>query len=176
LDSLIARAVDDAEPAPGRRDAVQVMTVHQAKGLQFEVVFLSGFAQGLFPLAARPHPLLDEEDQRWLERRLPGFRPSWPSNPPEHAAEEARLAYVGVTRARRRLHVTYADEYDATAGPSPFLEPAFAGAPLSELTRSQVRLEAEALLTLSEAETLLAGLPLAEAQRGRLAELGVDVG
>src|SRR5262249_52189873 len=48
LEHLIARAIDDAEPAATQRDAVQVMTVHQAKGLQFEVVFLSGFAQGLF--------------------------------------------------------------------------------------------------------------------------------
>src|SRR5262249_29501867 len=147
LEHLIARAIDDAEPAATQRDAVQVMTVHQAKGLQFEVVFLSGFAQGLFPLAARPHPLLDEDDQRWLERRLPGFRPSWPSNPEEHAAEEARLAYVGITRPRRRLYVTYADEYDGAAGPSPFLEP-LPGLPTTELTRSEARLAADSVLTL----------------------------
>ncbi|HXM53834.1 MAG TPA: ATP-dependent DNA helicase [Candidatus Dormibacteraeota bacterium] len=174
LDSLIARAVDDAEPAAGGRDAVQVMTVHQAKGLQFEVVFLSGFAQGLFPLAARPHPLLDEEDQHWLERNLPGFRPSWPSNPEEHAAEEARLAYVGITRPRRRLYLTYADEYDGAAGPSPFLEP-LPGLPATELTRSEARLDAGSVLTLAEAETLLAGLPLADAERDRLEALGVDL-
>jgi len=176
LDSLIARAVDEAEPALRSREAVQVMTVHQAKGLEFDCVFLSGFAQGIFPVASRPHPLLDEADQRWLERRLPGFRPSWPSNPVEHAAEEARLAYVGMTRARRRLWVTHADEYDGTAGPSPFLEPALAGAPRSDLTRSRADVEAGALLTVAEAETLLAGVPLDERLRERLAGLGVDVG
>ena len=175
LDSLVARAVDDAEAAAGARDAVQVMTVHQAKGLQFEVVFLSGFAQGLFPLAARPHPLLEEDDQRWLERSLRGFRPSWPSNPQEHAAEEARLAYVGMTRPRRRLYVTYADEYDGAAGPSPFLEP-LPPAPRTELTRSEARLDAGSVLTLSEAETLLAGSALSEAERERLAALHVDLG
>jgi DNA helicase II / ATP-dependent DNA helicase PcrA len=175
LDSLIARAVDDAEAAARSRDAVQVMTVHQAKGLQFEVVFLSGFAQGLFPLAARPHPLLEEGDQRWLERSLPGFRPSWPSNPLEHTAEEARLAYVGITRARRRLYVTYADEYDGAAGPSPFLEP-LPAAPLTELTRSEARLQPGSLLTMAEAETLLAGMSLDGLQRDRLASLGVDLG
>ena len=176
LDTLLARAVDEAEPAPRTRDAVQIMTVHQAKGLQFEVVFLSGFAQGLFPVAARPHPLLEEDDQRWLERSLSGFRPSWPSNPAEHAAEEARLAYVGITRARRRLYVTYADEYGGLAGPSPFLEPALAGAARTELTRSAARLDAASLLTLGEAETLLAGQPLAPAQLERLGGLGVDIG
>ncbi|HEY4027926.1 MAG TPA: ATP-dependent DNA helicase [Candidatus Dormibacteraeota bacterium] len=175
LDSLIGRAVDDAEPAARARDGVQVMTVHQAKGLQFEVVFLSGFAQGLFPLAARPHPLLDEADQRWLERSLPGFRPSWPSNAEEHAAEEARLAYVGMTRPRRRLYVTYADEYDGVAGPSPFLEP-LPVVPRTELTRSEARLEAASVLTMAEAETLLAGLPLDGQQRDQLAALGVDLG
>ena len=171
LDSLVARAVDDAEAAPRLRDAVQVMTVHQAKGLQFDVVFLSGFAQGLFPLAARPHPLLDEDDQRWLERSLPGFRPSWPSNPPEHAAEEARLAYVGVTRVRRRLYATFADEYDAKAGPSPFLDPAFAPAALSELTRSQVRLTAGSLLTVGHVRCLAPG----EGWRRRVASWGIVV-
>jgi superfamily I DNA/RNA helicase len=175
LDSLIARAVDDAEAAAGGRDAVQVMTVHQAKGLQFEVVFVSGFAQGLFPLAARPHPLLEEDDQRWLERNLPGFRPSWPSNAQEHAAEEARLAYVGMTRPRRRLYLTYADEYDGAAGPSPFLE-SLPQAPRTELSRSEARLDPDSVLTLSEAETLLVGLPLSEPERQRLQALRVDLG
>ena len=177
LDSLIARAVDDAEPAEAaRRDAVHVMTVHQAKGLEFKVVFLSGFAQGLFPLAARPHPLLDEEDQSWLEHSLDGFRPSWPSNPQEHTAEEGRLGYVGITRARQRLYVTYADEYEGLAGPSPFLDPAFDGVQRTELTRSEARLDADSVLTLAEAETVLAGAQLAETSRARLAALGVDLG
>ena len=176
LDSLIARAIDDSEPAGSQRDGVQIMTVHQAKGLEFEVVFLSGFAQSLFPLAARPHPLLDAEDQRCLEGDLQGFRPSWPSNPQEHAAEEARLAYVGITRARRRLYVTYVDEYDGLAGPSPFLEAAFEGVHRTELTRSEARLDAASILTLAEAETLLAGVPLAQPKKDRLAALGVDLG
>ena len=175
LDALISRAVDDAEAAARSRDAVQVMTVHQAKGLQFEVVFVSGFAQGLFPLAARPHPLLEEADQQWLERSLPGFRPSWPSNPLEHAAEEARLAYVGITRARRHVYVTYADEYDGAAGASPFLE-MLPDTPRTELTRSEARLQPGSLLTMAEAETLLAGVTLEAAQRERLSSLGVDLG
>src|SRR5438105_14300317 len=47
LDSYIARAVDESQPAARSKDAVQLLTVHQSKGLQFEVVFLSGFAEGV---------------------------------------------------------------------------------------------------------------------------------
>ncbi len=174
LDSWIGQAVDEAAATPGQRDAVQILTVHQSKGLQFEVVFLSGFAQGVFPPAARPHPVLEAEDQRWLERSLQGFRPSWASDAAEHSAEEARLAYVGMTRARRILYLTHADEYEVRSGPSPFLAPAGAGAPVTSLTRSGLQVDADSLLTLGEAETLLAGLPGAGSE-SRLAELGVDL-
>src|SRR5947207_466919 len=109
LETLLASAADDTAAASGSRDAIQVMTVHQAKGLEFEVVFCAGFAHGLFPLDARPHPLLDAEDRAWLETFKVGFMPSWPSDPDGHLAEEARLAFVAMTRARRRLYITYAD-------------------------------------------------------------------
>src|SRR6202022_912472 len=122
LETLIAGAADDSAAAPARKDAVQVMTVHQAKGLEFEVVFCSGFAHGLFPLAARPPPLLDAEDRAWLEQFRVGFMPSWPSDPDGHLAEEARLAFVAMTRARRRLYITFADSYNRPGGPSVFLD------------------------------------------------------
>jgi DNA helicase II / ATP-dependent DNA helicase PcrA len=175
LESWIARAVDEAQPAPSSSEGVQILTVHQAKGLEFSVVFLSGFAQGLFPLAARPHPLLEEVDQRWLEANLQGFRPSWPDSPTAHGAEEGRLAYVGMTRAARLLYLTYAEEYDARAGPSPFLELALPGSTPEQPARTATRLDSANLLTLGEAETLLAGLPLRGEQRSRLAAAGVDL-
>src|SRR5206468_2813491 len=76
LESLLAAAADDTDAAAGHRDAVQVMTVHQAKGLEFEVVFCAGFAHGLFPLAARPHPLLDPEaEARELTRASSRLEP-----------------------------------------------------------------------------------------------------
>ncbi len=174
LESLLARAVDDVEPAAPSRSGVQILTVHQAKGLEFAVVFLSGFGEGIFPLAARPNPVLEEEDQAWLAAELRGFIPSWPASAEEHVAEEGRLAYVGLTRASRRLYVTYADEYSQPVAPSSFLEPALGEAPRCELSRSGIGVDPEAVLSLTEAETLLTGLALTEQQADRLRTLGAD--
>jgi DNA helicase II / ATP-dependent DNA helicase PcrA len=178
LDTLLAGAADDTEAAMGaRRDAVQVMTVHQAKGLQFEYVFCAGFAHGLFPVAARPHPLLDAEERAWLLAFKVGFMPSWPADPDGHTAEEARLAYVAMTRASKRLYLTYADSYLRQAGPSVFLELAGPEGERHELTRASARIEPRGILLSREAEVLIAS------QRGRLEEhdlvlarsLGLDI-
>jgi ATP-dependent exoDNAse (exonuclease V) beta subunit len=154
------------------------MTVHQAKGLEFEVVFCSGFAHGLFPLAARPHPLLDDGDRAWLEAFKVDFMPSWPSDPDGHLAEEARLAFVAMTRARRRLYLTFADSYLREAGPSAFLELAAPAAELRELGRASARLEPAAVLLPREAEVLMASHPKAldEAAIARAGRLGLDTG
>ncbi len=66
-------------------DKANLMTLHAAKGLEFDTVFLPGWEEGLFP-----HRLsLDENGERGLE-------------------EERRLAHVGLTRARHRITITYA--------------------------------------------------------------------
>ena len=177
LETLLAAAADDSAAASGRREAVQVMTVHQAKGLEFEVVFCSGFAHGLFPLPARPHPLLDEQDRVWLEGFKVGFMPSWPSDPDGHLAEEARLAYVAMTRARTRLYVTYADSYLRQAGPSVFLDMAALDADSRSLTRGSSRLQPGDVLLSREAEVLLAAHrpALTNGVPARAAAFGLDV-
>jgi len=86
---------DDREPG------VTLMTLHNAKGLEFPVVFLVGLEDGLFPLA------------RAMESR-------------EELEEERRLFYVGVTRAEDRLFITHADRRwrygsEMFAEPSSFL-------------------------------------------------------
>jgi DNA helicase-2/ATP-dependent DNA helicase PcrA len=77
--ALIAQ-IDALDPTV---DAVTLMTVHNAKGLEFPVVFISGLEDGLFPLA-RAH-----DDPALME-------------------EERRLLYVGITRAERKLYLSYA--------------------------------------------------------------------
>ncbi len=67
-------------------EALQLMTVHSAKGLEFDVVFLSGLEEGLFP---HENSLLERNERGGLE-------------------EERRLMYVAVTRARQRLYLSFA--------------------------------------------------------------------
>ena len=65
-------------------DAINIMTLHSAKGLEFETVFLPGWEEGLFP----HQRALDEGGRSGLE-------------------EERRLAYVGLTRAKKHLHIWF---------------------------------------------------------------------
>jgi DNA helicase II / ATP-dependent DNA helicase PcrA len=66
-------------------DAVQIMTLHSAKGLEFPLVFLPGWEEGVFPSQRS----LDENGEKGLE-------------------EERRLAYVGLTRAREEARISFA--------------------------------------------------------------------
>jgi len=68
------------------RKAVRLMTVHAAKGLEFDNVFIAGLEEGLFP-----HEKMNEG-----------------SLSPEEAEEERRLFYVALTRARKKLFLSYA--------------------------------------------------------------------
>ena len=65
-------------------DAVQIMTLHAAKGLEFPLVFLPGWEEGVFPSQRS----MDESGEKGLE-------------------EERRLAYVGVTRAREEARISF---------------------------------------------------------------------
>jgi DNA helicase-2/ATP-dependent DNA helicase PcrA len=78
------------------RDAVQLMTVHAAKGLEFEHVFVIRLAQGAFP--ARPRDPVLEFPAELMKEELP--------KGDFHIQEERRLFYVAMTRAKRRLTLT----------------------------------------------------------------------
>jgi len=75
--------ITDIDLYKGEEDVVTVMTLHSAKGLEFPVVFITGFEEGIFPHS----------------RSL---------NSSEELEEERRLCYVGMTRAKERLYLTYA--------------------------------------------------------------------
>jgi DNA helicase-2/ATP-dependent DNA helicase PcrA len=82
-------------------DAVSVLTVHKAKGLEFDTVFLVGLIEDRFPGRERREriPLPDGV----LKESLPGRE--------NYLQEERRLFYVAMTRARRSLHMTWARDY-----------------------------------------------------------------
>ena len=71
--------------ADNKFDSVSIMTLHGSKGLEFDTVFLPGWEEELFPSKRS----VDEQGERGLE-------------------EERRLAYVGITRAKKRAHIYYA--------------------------------------------------------------------
>jgi DNA helicase-2/ATP-dependent DNA helicase PcrA len=87
LDEFLSHAA--LEAGEGQADAwddcVQLMTMHSAKGLEFPLVFMSGLEDGLFP------------HQRSIAD-------------PNGLEEERRLCYVGITRAKQTLYVTYAEQ------------------------------------------------------------------
>ncbi len=75
--------ISDLDKYDDETDAVVLMTVHSAKGLEFPVVFIAGMEDGIFPA----------EQSR---------------NSAEEMSEERRLAYVAITRAKEKLYITYA--------------------------------------------------------------------
>ncbi|TRY33952.1 DNA helicase II [Aliiglaciecola sp. M165] len=86
LSAFLAHASLEAgeSQADEHQDAVQMMTIHSAKGLEFPLVFLAGVEEGMFP-----SQMSNEE--------------------PGRLEEERRLCYVGMTRAMQKLFITYAE-------------------------------------------------------------------
>ncbi|MCT1601498.1 DNA helicase PcrA [Kocuria sp. p3-SID1433] len=100
--ALVADADQIPDPDEQSQGVVTLMTLHTAKGLEFPVVFLTGMEHGIFP---HQRSMTDETQMQ----------------------EERRLAYVGITRARRRLYLTRAENRSQWGQtqynpPSPFLE------------------------------------------------------
>jgi DNA helicase-2/ATP-dependent DNA helicase PcrA len=104
LDSLVEAG--DNPPvgeADWDEDAVNVLTIHQAKGLEFSVVFLVGLVSGRFPSRHRRDAIPLPDDL--IKDILPGEESDF------HKQEERRLFYVGMTRAKECLYLTSAKDY-----------------------------------------------------------------
>lgn len=112
---LVLVSGEDEEPAAEEiSDAIQVMTIHQSKGLEFEAVFVPSLVEGRLPQSGRSPRF--ELPATVLEPLVRGRE--------DVIAEERRLLYVAMTRARRHLYLTHADHYEGGRRwrPSRFLD------------------------------------------------------
>jgi DNA helicase-2/ATP-dependent DNA helicase PcrA len=103
LDTLIETGDDPstADVGPDDGDAVQVLTYHKAKGLEFPLVYMVGLVEDRFPSRGRADRLQIPDE----------LIPSATASPETHLAEERRLFYVGMTRAREELVMSWAQDY-----------------------------------------------------------------
>jgi len=109
-----------------RQDVIRVMTVHASKGLEFPVVYLPGLIQRNFPLQARSNPVPPPAGMLPLESEGSAM----------HDSGEACLFYVGVTRARDQLVLSYSERNGKQkAKPSVYLDALLAGLPADRITR-----------------------------------------
>jgi len=104
LDHFLQRAtlVTGVDTMDSQADAVTMMTMHNAKGLEFPVVFIAGMEDGLFPLSRA------FDDPPMLE-------------------EERRLFYVGITRAEQKLYITHARSRRRNGESMPSIPSSFLG-------------------------------------------------
>ncbi len=113
---------DNAEQA----NVIHVMTVHASKGLEFPIVYLPGLISRNFPLQARSNPVPPPS----------GMLPSGSDDKAVHESGEACLFYVGVTRARDHLVLSYSERHGKQkARPSIYLDALLASLPAERLTR-----------------------------------------
>jgi len=102
LELVLLSGEDEEVAEPEAGDAVQVMTIHQSKGLEFEAVFAPSLVEGRLPQAGRSPRF--ELPPSVLEPLVRGRE--------DVIAEERRLLYVAMTRARSRLYITHATHYE----------------------------------------------------------------
>lgn len=129
---------------------VNVLSVHRAKGLEWETVYIVDCTEGSFPLRRRGSSLVVPDKLKAVASRAD-----------EHLAEERRLMYVAATRARRELTLTYADRHGSGAPrrPSRFLEELLTALPSeTEVDAAQTGLERFAPRVLATAVALPAAM------------------
>lgn len=143
------RSDDDEELAS---DRLRVMTVHASKGLEFPVVYMPGLTTQRFPSSPHANPVppppgmiqqASERDKQETEKQA-------------HESGEACLFYVGVTRARDALILSYSDRYGKkNYKPSPYLDALLAGLPEERVKRLEWKFDAEIPLSDEDDEIII---------------------
>jgi DNA helicase-2/ATP-dependent DNA helicase PcrA len=173
LDALLESGGDETEDADPLADAVSVLTVHRAKGLEFRLVIVCGLVDGRFP-----HP-----DRRGRLALPEPLRPRG-AVPEQPLAEERRLFYVAMTRARDELVLTSSERTDSgrRRRPSTFIAEALDRASASSVARATTQDTAQDLVAAMDPDrtpvVLAATVPAAQpnplAQRLTLSYTQVD--
>ncbi|MDB4876022.1 MAG: UvrD-like helicase [Gemmatimonadetes bacterium] len=150
LDHFLQRAtlVAGVDGMNADADAVTLMTLHNAKGLEFPVVFITGLEDGLFPLGKA------YDDPKLLE-------------------EERRLLYVGITRAERKLYMTYAEERRRNGETMPARQSSFLDGISDRMVekRSTIKVRSSGRSVMRAGGTMMGGY---DRGFGRGARLGLD--
>jgi DNA helicase II / ATP-dependent DNA helicase PcrA len=150
LDHFLQRAmlVAGVDGMNADADAVTLMTLHNAKGLEFPVVFITGLEDGLFPLGKA------YDDPKLLE-------------------EERRLLYVGITRAERKLYMTYAEERRRNGETMPSRQSSFLDGISDRMVekRSTIKVRSSGRSVMRAGGTMMGGY---DRGFGRGARLGLD--
>ncbi|HEX7733500.1 MAG TPA: UvrD-helicase domain-containing protein [Ktedonobacteraceae bacterium] len=116
----------DAEEAESAPEQLRVMTVHASKGLEFPVVYLPGLTKSRFPLGRRPNATPPPI----------GMLPPESEGERAHESGEACLFYVGATRARDQLILSYSDRHGKqNAKRSPYVDALIVGLPEERVRR-----------------------------------------
>ena len=141
LDLVLLSGEEEAS-APTEQPAgvISVMTIHQSKGLEFDAVFVPSLVEGRLPQSGRSQRF--ELPPAVLEPRVRGRE--------DVIAEERRLLYVAMTRARRRLYLTRAEHYE---GGRRWRESRF----LDEVRRSGAVLDRAVQSTVASPASILPG-------------------
>ncbi|MFA6306008.1 MAG: ATP-dependent DNA helicase [Candidatus Gracilibacteria bacterium] len=139
------------------REAVQILTTHGSKGLEFDYVFLGSLVNTRFPGTNRRDTFVVPEE---LTTEIY-------SEGDVHMQEERRLMYVAMTRARKGLHVTYSDKYEGNRlwKKSVFIEEISECAGVEQIEHKPVADPIESLKKLNRKTTKIFDLPKFDKKR-----------
>jgi len=149
-DGAMRRSEQNEDDEESDNDTLRVMTVHASKGLEFPIVYMPGLTKQRFPSSPHANPVppptgmtqqAAEEDEQESERQA-------------HESGESCLFYVGVTRAKDALVLSYSDRYGKkNYQPSPYLDALRAGLPEERVKRLEWKFDTETAISDDDEQT-----------------------